>query len=146
MLRKLIAAGLVSLAVASCGSGSASPSASTPASASAGANVSPSADSAAPGTAANTDASATALPAGTMTASCDAVALRKKATTTAGLVARVAKGTQVHVAGTLEGAAYKPGQCGTSGTSWLKIDEVNGSTVQELFGTSFVYAAAGLFE
>jgi hypothetical protein len=143
MLRKLIAAGLVALAVASCGSGSAtpSPSASTApgSSSTAGASDAP---TVAPSDAVPTE---TALPAGTMTAACDSVALRKKASTSGAVVARVKVGTTVHVAATVNGTAYTPGGCGVNGKSWLKIDQVDGKTVKSLYGSTYVYAAAGLF-
>jgi hypothetical protein len=150
MLRKLIAAGLISLAVASCGSGSATPSPSASASGSAAASAGPGASSAAPGdtssTAPSLEAPTATIPAGTMTAACDAIALRRTAATTGGLVVRLKIGTTVHVAQTLEGTAYTPGACGVAGTSWLKIDQVGGKTVKALYGAAFLYAAAGLFQ
>ena len=146
MLRKLIAAGLVSLAVASCGSGSATPSPSASA-ATAGASGSPSASVGTSASVAPTvEAPSASVPEGTMTAACDAVALRRKASTTGGLVARLKIGTAVHVAETLEGSAYTPGAGGVAGTSWLKIDQVGGKAVRSLYGVTFVYAAAGLFQ
>jgi hypothetical protein len=81
-----------------------------------------------------------------MTAACDSVALRTKANTTAGLVVRVKKGTVVHVAATVAGAAYTPGTCGVAGSSWLKIDKIGAKTVKALYGSSFIYGAAGLFQ
>ena len=145
MLRKLIATGLVSLAIASCGSGSATPSPS--ASGGATSSTSPSSSAETSSVAPTSSETPTAsLPANTMTAACDSVALRTKANTTSGLVVRVKKGTVVHVAATVEGAAYTPGTCGIAGTSWLKIDKVGAKTVKALYGSSFVYAAAGLFQ
>jgi len=143
MLRKLIAAGLVSLAVASCGSGSATPSPS----ASTRVGASPSAAASGAPTVAPSDAvpTETALPAGTMTAACDSVALRKKASTSGAVVARIKMGTTVHVAGTVNGTAYTPGGCGVNGKSWLKIDQVGDKTAKSLYGATYVYAAAGLF-
>jgi hypothetical protein len=150
MLRKLIAAGFIALAVASCGSGSATPSPSASASGSAPASAGAGAPSAAPGdtssVAPSMEAPSATVPDGTMTAACDAVALRRKAATTGGLVARLKIGTTIHVAETLEGSAYTPGACGVAGTSWLKIDQVGGKTVKALYGTQFLYAAAGLFQ
>ncbi len=146
MLRRLIAAGLVALAVASCGSGSATPSpsasaATTDASGAPSASVDTSA-SVAP----SAEAPSASVAVGSMTAACDAVALRRAAATTGGLVARLKIGTMVHVAATVEGSAYTPGACGVAGTSWLKIDQVGGKTVKALYGASFLYAAAGLFQ
>ncbi len=142
MLRKLIAAGLVSLAVASCGSGSATPSPSAPtdsAPPSVGASDAPTVG---PSGAAPT---ATTTPAGIMTAACDSVALRKKANTSGAIVARLTAGTTVHVAATVTGAAYTPVGCGVNGKSWLKIDKIGDQTVKSLYGMTYVYAAAGLF-
>jgi hypothetical protein len=144
MLRKLIAAALVSLAVASCGSGSATPSP-TASGASEAPSSSPGA-SGAPSDAPSDAVPSASLPAGTRTTACDSVALRTKAATSGGLVVRIAKGTLVHVAATVNGSAYTPGACGVAGSSWLKIDKVDGKTVKSLYGASFVYAAAGLFQ
>jgi hypothetical protein len=79
-------------------------------------------------------------------ASCEGVAIRTEASTTAELVVRVAKLTKVRVAETLDGEAYTAGPCGTSGSEWIKIDRINGTSVKKLYGVPFGYAAAGFFE
>jgi hypothetical protein len=146
MLRQLIAAGLISLAVASCGSASATPSPSVSVAPSTDGGASPAAPGDTSSAAPSVDGPSATATEGTMTAACDAVALRRKAATTGGLVARLKIGTVVHVMETLEGSAYTPGTCGVAGTSWLKIDQVSGKTVKALYGTPFLYAAAGLFQ
>jgi hypothetical protein len=79
-------------------------------------------------------------------ASCEGVAIRTDPSTTAEIVVRVAKLTKVRVAETLDGEAYTAVACGTSGSVWIKIDRINGTSVRKLHGVPFGYAAAGFFE
>lgn len=81
-----------------------------------------------------------------MLALCEGVAIRTEPSTTAELVTRVAKLTKVRVAETLQGEAYEAGACGADGTTWIKIDRINGTSVRKLYGVRFGYAAAGFFE
>ena len=81
-----------------------------------------------------------------MLAACEGVALRAEPSTGAEIVTRVAKLTKVRVAETLVGEAYTAGPCGTSGSDWIKIDRINGTSVKKLYGMRFAYAAAGFFQ
>jgi hypothetical protein len=141
MLRGLILAGLAAVVVASCGSGSSTP---TPV-------PSPSVEtpSAAPSAAPAASPSAAVATAGTgqtMLALCSGVAVRKLPTSTAAVLVRVNTGATVHVVGTVAGDAYTAGTCGTSGSAWLKIDQLNGKKVKSLYGVTYAYAAAGFFQ
>ena len=141
MLRGLILAGLAAVIVASCGSGSATP---TPV-----ASPSMETPSAAPSAAPSADASALAPTAGTgqtMLALCSGVGVRKLPSSTAAVLVRVNIGATVHVVGTVSGDAYTAGSCGTGGSAWLKIDELNGKPVKALYGVTYAYAAAGFFQ
>ena len=132
---------LVAMLVAACGGGEASPSPSVVAEPTA-------APTDAPATEAPSVEPASAPPAEVvrMLARCENVAIRTEPATTAELVVRVAKLTKVRVAETLEGEAYTAGTCGTSGSEWIKIDRINGTSVRKLYGVPFGYAAAGFFE
>ena len=143
MLRGLILAGLAAVVIASCGSGSATP---TPV---------PSPSAAAPsdgGSAAPSDipstvpASATAGTGQTMLALCSGVGVRKLPSSSAAVLVRVNTGATVRVVGTVTGDAYTAGTCGTSGSAWLKFDQLNGKTVKSLYGVTYAYAAAGFFQ
>lgn len=139
MLRGLILAALAAVIVASCGSGSATP---TPV-------PSPSAETPSEAPSAAPSASAQAATAGTgqdMLALCSGVAVRKLPTSTSAVLVRVNTGATVHVVGTVAGDAYTAGTCGTSGSAWLKFDQLNGKTVKSLYGVTYAYAAAGFFQ
>lgn len=77
---------------------------------------------------------------------CDNVSLRKAASSSAARVRVIPSGTSVHVVATVTGTAYTAGACGSSGSDWLKIDQVGGKSAKSLYGVSFVYAAAGFFQ
>jgi hypothetical protein len=133
---------LVSVLVGACAIGGPPP---TPSTTPAPATERP---SVAPATEPPSEAPATQPPAEVvrMLAACEGVAIRTEPSTGAELVTRVAKLTKVRVAETLDGEAYEAGACGTSGTEWLKIDRINGTSVKKLYGVPFGYAAAGFFQ
>ena len=150
MRGRLILVGVLAMALAACGgsSGSPSPSASGAGSSSA-ASGSPSSNPGASPTAsdgANAASPSAAAPAGTSTAVCDGISLRKSPSSTAAKVRAINSGTSVHVAATVTGTPYTAGACGTSGSEWLKIDKVGGKTAKSLYGVTYVYAAAGFFQ
>ena len=150
MRRRMILVGVLAMALAACGgsSGSPSPSASGAGSSSA-ASGSPSSNPGASPTAsdgANEASPSAAAPAGTSTAVCDGISLRKSPSSTAAKVRAINSGTSVHVAATVSGTPYTANACGTSGSEWLKIDKVGGKTVKSLYGVNYVYAAAGFFQ
>jgi hypothetical protein len=62
------------------------------------------------------------------------------------LIVRVPKLTKVRVVATVDGEAYTTGACGTSGSQWVKVDRVNGTSMRKLYDVPFGYAAAGFFE
>ena len=150
MRGRLILVGVLAMALAACGgsSGSPSPSASGAGSSSA-ASGSPSSNPGASPTAsdgANAASPSAAAPAGTSTAVCDGISLRKSPSSTAAKVRAINSGTSVHVAATVTGTPYTAGACGTSGSEWLKIDKVGSRTAKSLYGVTYVYAAAGFFQ
>jgi hypothetical protein len=149
MLRR-IAVGSVAvsllLALAGCGGSEASPSASASA---ASVPASTSAPTTAPVQTAPpaTEPPASAAPGAVrLLAACDGVAIRKGPTMTDEVLVRVVKLTKIRVAGTVTGDPYEAVACGTSGASWVKIDRINGTSVQKLYGVKFGYAAAGFFQ
>lgn len=74
------------------------------------------------------------------------VRLRTGASTDAGTAAIIATNTAVTASGTVQGGAWEADCAGSvSGSSWLKITAVGGSSVSSLYGVSAVYAASGLF-
>ncbi len=146
MIRRLLVAGFAAAVIAGCGSGSATPS---PASPSASAQSTDVPIAVAPGsTEAPTAAASVAAPATgtTMTTQCAATAVRGTPKAKGSLLVRVATGTQVHVVGTVKGDKYTAGTCGTSGTRWLKIDQIDGKAVQTTYGVPYGYSAAGFFK
>jgi hypothetical protein len=151
MRRRMVLVGVLAMTLAACGgsSGSPSPSASD-AGSSAAASGSPSAlPGSSPSSSAGANAaspSAVAPAAGTSTAVCDGISLRKSPASTAAKVKAINSGTSVHVAARVTGTAYTVGACGTSGSEWLKIDKVGGKTAKSLYGVTYVYAAAGFFQ
>jgi hypothetical protein len=82
----------------------------------------------------------------TMSATCNAVGLRKLASSKGALIARIGAGASVRVVEVVPGDAYKAGNCGSDGDTWLKIDQVDGKGVKTLYGVAFAYAAAGFFK
>ena len=81
-----------------------------------------------------------------MSAACAAVALRKEAKKAGQLVVRIAEGSKVNVVAKVKGDSYSAGTCGTSGKKWVKVDQIDGASVQALYGVPFVYGAAGFFK
>jgi hypothetical protein len=151
MRRRLILIGVLATALAGCGGSSATPppSASSGASASAASSAASSAsiEPGASSTAATTPAADTSPPdTSTYTAICDGISLRKAASSSAARLKTISSGTAVHVVATVQGTAYTAGSCGTSGSTWLKIDKVAGRTAKAAYGVTYVYAAAGFFQ
>jgi len=148
MRRRLLLVGVLAMTLAACGGSSATPSPSSSAgsssapSAASGTPAPPGASQAAPTTPAATQPAA----ANTSTAVCDGVSLRKSPSGTAAKVTTINSGTTVHVAATVNGTAYKAGACGTSGSTWLRIDKVGTKSVKSAYGVQYVYAAAGFFQ
>jgi hypothetical protein len=142
MLRRLLVVGFTTIVIAGCGSGSATtaPAASPVASPSDAPIVTPTETTTEAPIVEPTPADAT-----TTTAACNAVGIRKLPSSSGALIVRVAAGTEVRVVETVVGDAYKVGNCGTAGETWLKIDQVGGEGVQDLYGVTFAYAAAGFF-
>lgn len=139
MPRRALALMFVVLLVAACGGSSPSvaPS-SAAASASEAASIGPSSSAAA--------SVAPSPGATTRTAACAAVALRKLPSTTGPILGRVSIGTSVQAVDLVTGDPYSVSACGTPGSTWLKIDEVNGRTVQSVYGVPFVYSASGFYQ
>lgn len=143
MLRHLVLVAITAVAIAACGSSGATPS--PVASASGTPAVSA---STAPGTPPPQASSSTAPSAGAgtmMTVACDLVGVRKSPTTKGAVEGRIHAGSVVRVVGTVTGDVYSAGSCGTGGTQWLKIDQVDGKGAKLVFGVDVVYAAAGFF-
>ena len=78
---------------------------------------------------------------------CDGVSLRTSASATATRKASLAAGVSVVSNGTVSGSSWSTSCTGsaTSGSTWYRITFVNGKTVSSLYGTTYVYAAKGLF-
>jgi hypothetical protein len=137
MVRRLLAVGLLAAAVAACGGSAATEAPTQP---------EPTATPA-PASEAPSEAPASAPAADTtLTAACDAIGLRKTPSVTDGLLGRVSRGATVHVIDEVAGDSYTVGACGTSGATWLRIDQVNGKSVSTLYGVEEVYSAAGLYK
>lgn len=151
MRRRLILVAVLATALAACGGSTGSPSPSGSGASPATASSSPSGPAGASSepTASGSEAAASpsaALPAGSMTAICDGISLRKAASSSGAKLKVINSGTAVHVVATVDGTAYTAGSCGTSGSSWLKIDQVGGKAVKSLYKVNYVYAAAGFFQ
>jgi len=139
MLRRLLAAGLVLVVAAGCGSSAASPSAEASAPPTTAPIVAPTEEP--------VEAPSDVPSAGTiMTSACAAVGLRKAPKSGAAVLGRLAADTPVNVVDTVKGASYKAGSCGTGGKEWLKIDFVDGVAVSDTYGVDFAYAASGFFK
>ena len=146
MLRRLLVASFAVVVIAGCGSGSptGSPSASASAPAPASAGAATKAPAVTPTEAPSADAN-TAGPT-TMMAACNAVGIRKLPSSKGALIVRVGAGTSVRVVEVVSGDAYKAGNCGSAGSTWLKIDQVDGKSVKSKYGVPVAYAAAGYFK
>jgi hypothetical protein len=146
MAVRSVAAAVIVMVLAGCGGSSASPS--TGASTAPGTSV-PATNVPIRSTAPSTE---TGAPASTapgvvrMTALCAGVAVRKGMTAGDDLLVRVAKGARVRVVESVTGDPYVAGKCGQSGDDWIKIDRINGKSVQSLYGVPFGYAAGGFFQ
>jgi SpoIID/LytB domain protein len=83
----------------------------------------------------------------TLAATCDSVNLRTGAGTTYAIKASVVAGTRVASVATISGGAWSTSCAGKalSGSTWLKIDAVNGVSTTTAYGVGFVYGASGLF-
>ena len=139
MLRRLLVVGFAAIVIAGCGSGSSTPSP----------EASPSDAPIVTPTETVTEApivEPTPAEVTTTTAACNAVGIRKLPSSSGALIVRVGAGTEVRVVETVVGDAYKAGNCGTAGDTWLKIDQVDGKDVKALYGVTFAYAAAGFFK
>ncbi|MEI7745300.1 MAG: hypothetical protein WCK58_16315 [Chloroflexota bacterium] len=145
MGRRLLAAVVAAALLAGCGGAAATPTA-APATAEPTATTSPTKAPIVTEAPITTPAADTPTPGTVMTASCGAVALRKEPRKTGQLVIRVAAGSKVNVVGSVSGDAYAAGTCGPSGKKWIKIDQVDGASIQATYGVVFVYAAAGFFK
>lgn len=137
MLRRVLVIGLLALGVVGCGGSSPTEAPATPTAAPSTAPV----ESAAPSEAASTEPAAM-----TLSAACDAIGVRKTASTTGALVTRISRGSTIHAVEMVTGDSYTVGVCGTSGDTWYQIDEIDGKTVMSLYGVEFAYSAAGLFK
>jgi len=78
---------------------------------------------------------------------CDGVNLRTRASTDGTTKATLPAGTKVTVIGTVSGGSWSAncGGTGVSGSSWYKINQVNGKSTSSLYGVAAVYGAKGLF-
>jgi hypothetical protein len=79
--------------------------------------------------------------------SCDGVNVRTRASTDGTKKATLPAGTTVTVIATVSGGSWGATCSGNdvSGSSWYKINQVNGRSTSSLYGVSAVYAARGLF-
>ena len=79
--------------------------------------------------------------------SCDGVNVRARASTDATKKATLPAGTKVTVIGTVSGGSWGATCSGNdvSGSTWYKIDQVNGKSTSSLYGVAAVYGAEGLF-
>lgn len=141
MLRRLLAASFIVVAVAACGG-------STPTESPSASGAPASVPSIAPSPSPSPSESPTPSPAlpAIRVAACNAIALRANSTLSGKLLDRVSSGTKVRVVAEVTGDAYTVGACGSDGNTWLKINRVGGKKVKTLYGTPYVYAAAGLFQ
>lgn len=135
MLGRVLAVGLIAFIVAGCGGSTPTqaPVATTPAAAP---TLTP--------TLTPTEPPST-VPASARTATCNAVGVRKSPSVAGTLLTRLNMGAVVNTVDTIAGDTYTVGACGTSGSSWFEIDEINGKTVQSLYGVPFAYTAAGMY-
>jgi len=152
MHRRLILVGVLAMALAGCGGSSTSPSPSASGSGSASSSPSAGASSSSrpvastePGASVEPSAS-TVVSGSSATAICDGITLRKTPASSGAKVKVINSGTAVHVVATVNGTAYSVGSCGTSGSTWFKIDKVGGKTAKAAYGVQYVYAASGFFQ
>ena len=88
-----------------------------------------------------------ALAATTVTPKCDATNLRTGAGTTYARKTSVNIGAKLTVVTTVSGGSWSA-TCGTalSGSSWYRINSINGRTVSSLYGVTYLYGATKLFK
>ena len=138
-----VAAAMFLVVLAGCGGSEASPSA-----AASGAPVTPTVTTAPASEAPSAGPESTDTPTALvrLIAQCAGVGIRSGPAGDDKLLVRVAKGAKVRVVETVTGDPYEAGSCGQSGDDWLKIDRINGKSVQSLYDVPFGYAAGGFFE
>ena len=146
MHRRLILVGVLAMVLSACGGSSASPSASSAASESPSAAASGTAAPVASNPPSTEPTASQPVDTSSATTICGAVVLRKQPSSSGAKVKVLPTGTVVHVVATVTGTAYTAGACGTSGSDWLKIDQVGGKSAKAAYGVQFVYAAAGFFQ
>jgi GH25 family lysozyme M1 (1,4-beta-N-acetylmuramidase) len=83
----------------------------------------------------------------TKEAACDGVSLRSSGSTKATRKALIDAGTRVTVVAAVSGGSWSATCAGNSvsGSSWWRIKAIDGTSVNSLFGVSYVYAATKLF-
>jgi hypothetical protein len=140
MLRRLLVVSLLAVSATACGGSSPTeaPSSEAP--------VTTAAPAVTASPAVEPSPSPTPIARTTVTTACGAVALRAEPSTAGKLVARIARGVKVRTVAVQTGDSYTTGSCGTAGDTWYKIDRIGSKTVKSLYGTKYVYAAAGLFQ
>ena len=147
MMRRMAVGGLTAamllVVLVGCGGSEASPSA-----AASDAQANPTVTTAPASGAPPADPEATDSPTTVvrLTAQCAGVGIRKGPRLDDELIVRASRGAKVRVVETVTGDPYEAGSCGQSGDEWLKIDRINGKSVQSLYGVPFGYAAGGFFE
>ena len=80
-------------------------------------------------------------------AACDGVNVRTSPSTGGTKKASLSAGTKVTVIGTVSGGSWSATCAGdnVSGSSWYKINQVNGKSTASLYGVSAIYGAKSLF-
>jgi len=76
---------------------------------------------------------------------CDGINIRTAATTSSTIRVRLAINNRLTVSGTVGGASWGT-SCPTwkSGSGWYRVSEINGRSVDSLYGVSVLYAATGI--
>jgi stage II sporulation protein D len=89
-----------------------------------------------------------ALGATTMAAACDGVNLRTGPSTSYTIKTSLKTGATVATIATVTGGGWSTVCAGKSvaGSSWYRINAVNGKSVSSLYGVSYLYGATGLFK
>jgi GH25 family lysozyme M1 (1,4-beta-N-acetylmuramidase) len=80
-------------------------------------------------------------------AACDGVNVRTSPSTSGTKKASLSAGTKVTVIGTVSGGSWSATCAGNAvaGSSWYKINQVNGKSTSSLYGVSAIYGAKSLF-
>ena len=146
MMRRMavggVTAAMLLVVLVGCGGSEASPSAGTDAAATPTGTSAP-ASEAPPADPEATDSPTTVV---RLTAQCAGVGIRKGPRLDDELIVRASRGAKVRVVETVTGDPYEAGSCGQSGDDWLKIDRINGKSIQALYGVPYGYTAGGFFE